>query len=59
MYSFVINKATELNKGLEPVNTIPMLAFINDIVELLIGIADPDPIKVSVINNNIVFFLNS
>ena len=32
------------------VNTIPMLGFINDIVE--VEIADPGPIKISVIDNN-------
>ena len=41
-------------KAVEEVNTIPMLGFINDIVD--VEKADSDPIKISVIYNN-TFFL--
>ena len=51
----MIRIAIDVNKAVELDNTMPMLGLINDIVEVLI--ADPDPIKISVINN-ITFFLN-
>ena len=54
IYSFVINIARDVNKAVEEVNTIPMLGFIEDIVD--VEIADPDPIRISVIIN-ITFFL--
>ena len=41
-------------KAEELVSTKPMFGFINDIVD--VGIADPDSIKISVINNNTFFF---
>ena len=41
-------------RAVELVNTIPMLGFTNDIVE--VPKADPDPIKVSVIIKNTFFF---
>ena len=41
-------------KAVEEVNTIAMLVFVNDIVD--VEIADSDPIKISVIINN-TFFL--
>ena len=50
----VISIARDVNKAVEEVNTIPMLGFINDIVD--VEIADPDPIKISLIINN-TFFL--
>ena len=50
----MINIARDVNEAVEEVNTIPMLGFINDIVD--VEIADPDPIKISVIFNN-TFFL--
>ena len=40
MHSLVIKIAILVNKAVEEVNTIPMLGFCNDIVEVLI--ADPD-----------------
>ena len=55
MYSLVIKIAIDINKPEELLNTIPMLGFINDIVEVVI--ADPDPNKISVIINNIFFLL--
>ena len=56
IYSFVIKIAIDVNKAVEEVNTIPMLGFINDIVE--VPIADPDPIKISVTINRIFFLFN-
>ena len=50
----MIRIAILVNEADELVITIPMLGFIIDIVVALI--ADPDPIKISVINNN-TFFL--
>ena len=55
MYSLVIKNAILSKKAVEEVNTLTMLGLINDIVEVLT--ADPDPIKFSVINKNIFFFL--
>ena len=55
MYSFVINIDIDVNKALEEVNTIPMLGFISDIVE--VPMVDPDAISISVIINNTFFFL--
>ena len=49
----MIKIAIDVNKAVEEVNTIPMLGFISDIVE--VPIADPDPINISVIINNIFF----
>ena len=43
-----------VKKAEELVSTIPMLGFINDIVD--VEIADPDPIKISLIINNTFFF---
>ena len=53
MYSLVITIAIEVNRAVEEVNTIPRLGFSNDIVEVVI--ADPEPDKISVINNNASF----
>ena len=44
MYSFVTKTALDVKRAVLLVNTIPMLGFINDIVELVI--VDPDPIKI-------------
>ena len=55
MYSFVVNIAIDVKKAVELVNTIPMLGFINHIVE--VALADPDPNKISVIINS-AFFKN-
>ena len=52
----MIKIAQLVNKAVEEVNTIPMLGLINDIVEVLI--ADPDPIKISVITRRISIYLN-
>ena len=43
----MIEIARDVSKAVELVNTIPMLGFINDIVEVVI--AEPDPNKISVI----------
>ena len=51
----MIKIARDVNKAVEKVNTIPMLGFINDIVDA--EIAYPDPIKISVIINTIFFYL--
>ena len=48
--------ARDVNKAVEEVNTIPMLGFINDIVE--VPIADPEPTIISVIINKIFFLFN-
>ena len=53
MFSLVIKKAILVKRADEEVTTIPMLGFIKDIVD--VDIADPDPIKFSVIINN--FFI--
>ena len=50
----MIKIARDVNKAVEEVINIPMLGFINHIVE--VEIADPDPIRISVIINN-TFFL--
>ena len=50
----MIKIARDVNKNVEEVNTIPMLGFINDIVD--VEIADLDPTTFSVIIN-ITFFL--
>ena len=55
MYSLVIKIAIVDNKAVEEVKTLPMLGLINDIVD--VEIADPDPIKFSVIINNTFFLL--
>ena len=44
----------DVNKAVELVNTIPMLGFINDVVDVLI--AAPDPNKISVIIKKTFFF---
>ena len=49
----MINIARDVNKAVEEVSNIPMLGFINDIVDF--EIADPDPIRISVIIINIFF----
>ena len=54
MYSLVIKTAMDVRRAVELVKNLPILGFINDIVE--VSIADPDPIKNSVIINN-TFFL--
>ena len=54
IYSFAIKIARDVSKAVDEVNTIPTLGFINDIVDA--EIADPDPIKISVIINK-TFFL--
>ena len=50
----MIKIARDVNEAVEEVNTIPMLGFTNDIVD--VGIVDPDATKISVIINN-TFFL--
>ena len=50
----MIRIAKDVNRPVELVNTIPMLGFFNEIVEIFI--ADPDHNKISVLNN-IIFFL--
>ena len=55
MCSLVIKIARDVNKDVELVITIPMLGFINDIVE--VPIANPDPIRISVINKKSFFLL--
>ena len=52
----MIKIATDVNKALEEVNTIPMLGFIIDIVD--VEIADPDPIKISETIKRIFFSFN-
>ena len=52
----MIKIARDVNKAVEEVSTIPMLGNINDIVD--VEIADPDPIKISVIINEIFFLFN-
>ena len=49
----MFRKARDVNKAVEEVNTIPTLGIINDIAD--VEIADPGPIKISVIINNIFF----
>ena len=53
MYSFVIKIAIDVNKAVELVNTIPIVGFINDIVEVVI--VDPDPNYIPVIYENNFF----
>ena len=50
----MIKTARDVDRAVEEVNTIPMLGFMNDIVD--VEIALPDPIKTSVTINN-TFFL--
>ena len=52
----MINIPRDVNKAVEEVSTIPMLGFINDKVD--VEIADPDPVKLSVIINNFLFLFN-
>ena len=52
----MIKIAILVNKAEELVNTIPMLGFIIDNLELLI--ADPDPINFSAIIINTFFLFN-
>ena len=52
----MVKKARNVSKAVEEVNTIPMLGFIIDIVD--VEIADPDPIKISVLIINTFFFSN-
>ena len=52
----MIKIARDVNKAVEEVNTMPMLGFINDIVD--VETADPDPIKISLINNRIFLLFN-
>ena len=51
----MIRIAILVNKAVEEVNTIPILGFSKDIVE--VPIADQDPTKISVIINNTLFLL--
>ena len=53
MDSSVIKIAKDVERAVELVNTIPMLWFINGILEVLI--VDPDPKKNSVIINHTFF----
>ena len=46
----MVKIAKDVNRAVEEVKTIPMLGFMSDIVD--VPIADGDPIKISVINNN-------
>ena len=52
----MIKIARDVKKAVDEVNTIPMLGFLNDKVE--VETADPDPIKSSVIINNTFFNSN-
>ena len=52
----MIKIARDVNKAVEEVNTIPMLGFNKDIVE--VPIADPEPTNISVIINKIFFLFN-
>ena len=56
LYSFVISLPIDVNRAVQLVITIPMLRFINGIVEE--PLVDPDPMKVSVIINNTFFLFN-
>ena len=49
----MISIAKDVIRAVEEVKTIPMLGFINDIVE--IEIANPDPIKTSLIITDTLF----
>ena len=51
MYSFVIKIAMDVDRAVLLEITMPTLGFIKPIVE--VPIADPDPIKISVIINKI------
>ena len=51
--SFVNKMARGVSKAVELINTIPMLGFINDIVEVVI--AEPDPNKISAVFNKSFF----
>ena len=51
----MINIAKDVKRAVEEVNTIPMLGFMSDIVD--VETADPDPIKISVIVKIISFFI--
>ena len=53
MFSLVIKTATDVNKAVELLDTIPILGLIIDIMEVLI--ADPEQTIISVIINNILF----
>ena len=46
----------DVSKAVELVNTIPVLGFFEDFIKILI--ADPDPIKISVIIRNTFFLFN-
>ena len=52
----MIKIARDVNNAVEEVNTIPMLGFINDIVDIEIALSDP--IKTSVTINNTFFLFN-
>ena len=54
MYLLVIKIAIDVNEAVEQVNTVPMLGFNNDILEVVI--AGADPYKSSFIINK-TFFL--
>ena len=56
MYSFVIKIAILVNKAVLLEIIIPAAGLINPNVEELI--ADPDPIRISLIINNVFFYLN-
>ena len=49
----MINIAVDVNRAVEVFNTIPMLGFLSDIVEVVIAL--PDPNKISVIINKTLF----
>ena len=55
MYSFVIKIAIDVNRAVEIVDTLQMLGFINDNVD--VAFVHPDPSKISVIINSNLFFL--
>ena len=53
MYSFAIKIAIDVNKAVELVNTLPIVGFINDIVEVVI--VDPDPNYIPVIYKSTLY----
>ena len=54
MYSFVVKIALDVKRAVELVNATPLLGISIDNVEVVT--ADPDPNKISLLNN-ITFFL--
>ena len=53
MHSLVIKTAMDVKSALELVNTIPMLGFLNDSVEIVT--AHPDPNEISAKINNFFY----